>query len=183
MKWTKKSFPELTTWLEYMLRGQLLTLDRLSACTLRCPHKLPDYHQDFYTWTRALRTLFVYAEFTKKKGFQLLTVGAGSPAHRYHCRQKVWIPECNLTGRRFTITLLPVRSNSSAPCTPLKIRLPKHKTRVNLRSASFFAIMHLHEGLTHIQSQIKPWLLFGTLTVWVLCRDISSIQIFWKYVL
>ena len=33
--------------------------------------------------------------------------------------------------------------------------------RVNLKSASFIVIMHLHEGLTHIQSQIKPWLLFG----------------------
>ena len=35
-------------------------------------------------------------------------------------------------------------------------------------SASFIAIMHLHEGLTHIQSQIMPRLLFGksfTLTV------------------
>ena len=27
--------------------------------------------------------------------------------------------------------------------------------------ASFIAIMLLHEGLTHIHSQIKPWLLFG----------------------
>ena len=32
---------------------------------------------------------------------------------------------------------------------------------VNLKSASIVVIMLLHEGLTHIQSQIKPWLVFG----------------------
>ena len=32
---------------------------------------------------------------------------------------------------------------------------------VNLKSVSFIIILHLHEGLTHIQSQIKPWLHFG----------------------
>ena len=47
------------------------------------------------------------------------------------------------------------------PCTPLKISLPENETRANLKSASFIVIMHLHKGLTHIQSQIKPWLLFG----------------------
>ena len=47
------------------------------------------------------------------------------------------------------------------PCTPLKISLPKNETTVNLKSASFIVIMILHEGLTHIQSQIKPCLLFG----------------------
>ena len=31
----------------------------------------------------------------------------------------------------------------------------------NLKSASFVVIMLLHEGLTHIQSQMKPWLLSG----------------------
>uniref|UniRef100_A0A671U4Y9 CCR4-NOT transcription complex subunit 10 n=1 Tax=Sparus aurata TaxID=8175 RepID=A0A671U4Y9_SPAAU len=46
------------------------------------------------------------------------------------------------------------------PCTPLKISLPENETTLNLISASFVVIMHLHEGLTHIQSQIKPWLLF-----------------------
>ena len=51
--------------------------------------------------------------------------------------------------------------NSKCPCTPLKISLPKNKTMVNLKSASFVVIMLLHKGLTHIQSQIKPWLLFG----------------------
>ena len=32
---------------------------------------------------------------------------------------------------------------------------------LNLKSASFVVIMLLHEGLTHIYSQIKPRLLFG----------------------
>ena len=32
---------------------------------------------------------------------------------------------------------------------------------VNLKSASLVVIMHLHKGLTHIQSQVKPWLLSG----------------------
>ena len=46
------------------------------------------------------------------------------------------------------------------PRTPLKISLPENETMVNLKSASFVIIMFLHEGLTHIQSQMKPWLLF-----------------------
>ena len=47
------------------------------------------------------------------------------------------------------------------PCTPLKISLPEKETMVNLKSASFVVIMHLHKGLTRIQSQIKAWLVFG----------------------
>ena len=39
--------------------------------------------------------------------------------------------------------------------------LPKNETTVNLKSASFVVIMHLNEGWTHIQSQIKPRMLFG----------------------
>ena len=39
--------------------------------------------------------------------------------------------------------------------------MPTTETTVNLKSASFVVIMLLHEGLTHIQSQINPWLLFG----------------------
>ena len=46
------------------------------------------------------------------------------------------------------------------PHTPLKISLPENETWVNLKSASFVVIMLLHEGLTHIQSQIKPRLHF-----------------------
>ena len=57
---------------------------------------------------------------------------------------------------------------SECPCITLKISLPENETVRNLKSASFVVIMHLREGLTCIQSQIKPWLLFGksfTLTV------------------
>ena len=50
---------------------------------------------------------------------------------------------------------------SQCPCTPLKISLPENETKVNLKSASFGVIMLLHQGLTHIQSQIKPRLHFG----------------------
>ena len=46
------------------------------------------------------------------------------------------------------------------PSTPLKISLPENETTVNLKSASFI-VMLLHKNLTHIHSQIKPWLLFG----------------------
>ena len=53
----------------------------------------------------------MYAEFTKKKVF-VLTVGAGSLVRPCHGRQKVSIPDCDLTGRRSTITLLPVRLHS-----------------------------------------------------------------------
>ena len=39
--------------------------------------------------------------------------------------------------------------------------MPENETTVNLQSASFVVIKHLHEGLTHIQPQIKPRLLSG----------------------
>ena len=42
-----------------------------------------------------MNTSIVYAEFTKKKVFDQLTVGAGSPAWLHHGRQKVSIPECD----------------------------------------------------------------------------------------
>ena len=49
---------------------------------------------------------------------------------------------------------------------------------INLKSASFVAIVHLHEGLTHIQSQIKPQLLSGeSLTL----RD-SSCFLKWSHI-
>ena len=38
--------------------------------------------------------------------------------------------------------------------------LPENETMINLKSASFMVIMLLHEGLTHVHSQIKPRLLF-----------------------
>ena len=44
---------------------------------------------------------------------------------------------------------------------PFEINVPKTEITVNLKSASFVLIMLLHEGLTHIQSQIKLRLLFG----------------------
>ena len=125
--------------------------------------------------------------------------------------------KCRWTGRRSTITLLPVRSHSGINtfCLPwqwrardqaptmtssktlflvnsaytdnvlnarvhvetlvilrakfhvvssllglLKIAIARFTT-VNLISASFFVIMNLHKGLTHMQSQIKPRLHFG----------------------
>ena len=117
---------------------------------------------------------------------------------------------------------------SECPCPTLKIGSPKNETMVNLKSASFFVIMHLHQwcqtdpvkgrcgcrfsfqpskntpdpnqvcsclvgmktcshsdplldqfdttdlhkGLTHIQSQIKPWLLFDeSFTLRILCGN------------
>ena len=45
-----------------------------------------------------------------------------------------------------------------------KINVSKTETKVNLKSASFVVIMLWHEGLTHIQSQIKPRLLFGKIS-------------------
>ena len=39
---------------------------------------------------------------------------------------------------------------------PLKMTLPINKTTLNLKIVSLL----LHKGLTHIQSQIQPWLLF-----------------------
>ena len=44
---------------------------------------------------------------------------------------------------------------------PVKTNVPENANTVNLKSASIIVIMLLHEGLTHTQSQIKPWLLFG----------------------
>ena len=81
--------------------------------------------------------------------------------HRRHGRQKMSIPACDLIGRRVMVDLLPVRSHLGIDTFCLKISLPKNETTVNLKSASFVVIMHLHEGLTYIESQIKPWLLFG----------------------
>ena len=48
-----------------------------------------------------------------------------------------------------------------APWHSFKMSLPENETTVNLKSASLVVIMLLHEGLTHIHSQLKPRLLFG----------------------
>ena len=85
-------------------------------------------HQGLYTWTRALRTLFVCTEFTKKKVFERLTVAAPPPVRRCHGRQKVSNPECDLTGRRVMVdrsSSLPVRS----PASHWKLDCPKTKLR------------------------------------------------------
>ena len=39
--------------------------------------------------------------------------------------------------------------------------LPENETRLNFKRASLIVISLLHEGLTHIHSQMKPNLLFG----------------------
>ena len=56
-------------------------------------------------------------------------------------------------------TLVILRAKCHVVLSPLS--LPENETTVNLKSASFIMIMHLHKCLTHIQSQIKPWLLFA----------------------
>ena len=58
----------------------------------------------------------MYTEFMKKKVFKLLTLSAAPQVRRRHGRQKVSIPECDLTGtleERFTIILLPVSDATS----------------------------------------------------------------------
>ena len=118
----------------------------------------------------------MYTELTKTKVFGQLTLAVAPPACWRHGRQKVLIPECDLTGRRSTITLLPVRSYSGINtfCLPWrqhagdppptvsssKTFLPENETTVSLKT-SFVVIMLLHEDLTQIQPQIKPCFLFG----------------------
>ena len=54
----------------------------------------------------------MYTEFTKKKVFGQLTLAVAAPARRCRGRQKVLIPECDLTDRRVVVdrsSSLPVR--------------------------------------------------------------------------
>ena len=51
----------------------------------------------------------MFTEFTKKRVLGQLTLAVTSPAGRCHGRQKVSISECDLTGRRVMVDLLPVR--------------------------------------------------------------------------
>ena len=44
---------------------------------------------------------------------------------------------------------------------PFKMSLTQKENTVNLKRAPFVVIMLLHEGSTHIHSQIKPGLHFG----------------------
>ena len=88
-----------------------------------------------------LRTLFVYTEFTKKKVFGQLTLAGASPARFRHGRHKVSIPECDLKGRRSTITLLPVRSHSGIDtfCLPWRRHAGDPAPTVS-HSKSFFLV-------------------------------------------
>ena len=59
--------------------------------------------------------------------------------------------------------------------------LPENETMVNFKSASFDVILLLHKGLTHIQSQIKPQLLFGerfTLNILNFERKVTFVSLF-----
>ena len=69
---------------------------------------------------------------------------------------------------RHTMQLCHVVFMSRDPSDAMsKISLPENEPTVNVKSASFVMIMHLPEGLTHIQSQIKPWLHFGESFTWI----------------
>ena len=46
-------------------------------------------HQGLYTWTRVLRTLFVFTEFTEKKVFEQLTLADVSSACRRPASESV----------------------------------------------------------------------------------------------
>ena len=120
----------------------------------------------------------MYTEYIKNKVFELLMLAAASPVHGRHGRQKVSIPQCDLTQgstlfachdgdaiSKVSCCVEPswCSKNSdfdaigSLPLTlPFKINVSENPTMVSLKSASFIVIMLLHEGLTHIQSQIKP---------------------------
>ena len=53
--------------------------------------------------------------------------------------------------------------------------LPENETKVNLKSASFIVMMLLHEGLTHIHSQIKPRVLLGESFPLIICSKNTHI--------
>ena len=53
--------------------------------------------------TRALRTLFVYAEFTKKKVFELLTLAVGCSASCRPASREISTSECDVTLRRVKV--------------------------------------------------------------------------------
>ena len=52
--------------------------------------------QGLYTWTPALRTLFVYTEFTKKKVFGQLMLAVACSARRRPASREVSMSECDL---------------------------------------------------------------------------------------
>ena len=137
------------------------------------------YHQGLYTWTRALRTLFVYTEFTKKKVFEQLTLAVACSASRRHGRPDVFRDgqsklcahkQCSQCSCSCVETLVILRAKFhvvSSPLSVLKIEIlmlslicpahshlkwvwPENKNTVNLKSASFVVVMLFHEGLSHI---------------------------------
>ena len=134
--------------------------------TLRHNMKLYSYyHQGLYTWTQALRTLFVYAEFTKKKVFgnspleldlRRVTIMADKKCRS--CVGTLVILRAKFHAVSSLLSVLKIVILMLACQCPMQLIENEY---VNLESASFVIIMHLQEGLTHIQSQIKPWLLFG----------------------
>ena len=63
---------------------------------------------------------------------------------------------------------------------PIRINVHENEITVNLKSASFVIIMHLLEGLTHIQSQIKPWLHFGESFTLITVLPLSPLSWLWK---
>ena len=58
------------------------------------------YHQGLYILTTALTTLFVYPEFTKKKGFEQLTLAVVFSARRHLAGQKVSVYTNNVLNAR-----------------------------------------------------------------------------------
>ena len=57
------------------------------------------YLQGLCRWTRALRTLFVYTEFTEKKVFEQLMLADVSSAGRHPASGEVLISECDVARR------------------------------------------------------------------------------------
>ena len=55
------------------------------------------YHQELYSLTQALTTLFVYPEFTKKKVFEQLTAAVVVSGHYHLGSQNESISECEWT--------------------------------------------------------------------------------------
>ena len=64
-----------------------------------------------------------------------------------------------------------------APALLFKMNVPKTETMVNVKSASFIVIMLLHEGLTRIQSQIKPRLLIGESFALIDARSAATVNV------
>ena len=55
------------------------------------------------TRDRALRTLFVHTEFTKKRVFEQLTLAVACSAGRCPASREVWVSECAVTWKRVKV--------------------------------------------------------------------------------